>query len=389
MFKKKISVVLLCFCLLSITTACSMKQIMTISKGPNSNILYKTDESKGIKYTISTNKMIDTYIIASALYMDFNSNTLMPNVENHPIYKEAKEFFSPYKNHDFLKNFNKYVYNGDINGDAIGVLLSYSGTPSLEKICEVDKKYRKYIFKDDKEIELFIKGLRSFYNDTKANEFFKNKAFSNNVKKYIEENIKESKLIELIKSMEEYLNTKDKYFGDLPIEYETVLTIYRPSMASFYSYKTKSTNKIVSFQSPNDISRNPYKLDIRNMVENVIHEYIHSYINEPIYNITISKCKDISKYYTKIINDNMYSNMPLYRQLDEYIVRAIEGRIYAHKFDEEYTFDKLLNKEIKFGGFNRLGEIYELLKIYEKENENKTIDDFLPQLVEKLARRVD
>lgn len=355
----------------------------------DSNILFKTSEE--IKYTISTNEMIDTYIIASAVYMDFNSQILMPNTENNAIYKRAKNYFSPYKNHKFLKDFDKYVFNGDINGDVIGVLLSYSPTPSLDKICEVDEKYRNYIFKDNAEINSFIEGLKSFYEDTNAKEFFdNNKDLMNSVKSYVNYNIKDSRLIELIKSTEEYVNTKDKYFGDLPIEYETVLTIFRPSMASFYSYKTDSSNKIVTFQSPNDFTQDPYKLDINYMVENIIHEYLHSYINTPIYDITAKKCADTNKYYSRLTNNSLYSNMPIYRQVDEYLVRAIQGRIYTQTFGEKYTFNRLLNKEIKYGGFERLEDIYKYLFNYET-NRNKfpTIDDFLPEVVEKLTRRLE
>lgn len=390
MFKKIIVVVTLLFCLSTIfNVAFSIDKKTTTKKELDSNILFETSE--GIEYTISTNEMIDTYIIASALYMDFNSEILMPNTEDYAIYKRAKEFFSPYANHSFLKDFNKYVYNGDINGDAIGVLLSYSSTPSLDKICEVDAKYRNYVFKDDEEIDSFIKGLKSFYKDTNAKEFFDNdKGLINSIKSYVKYNIKDSRLIELIKRTEEYVNTKNKYFGDLPIEYETVLTVFRPSMASFYSYKTHSTNKIVTFQSPNDFTCDPYKLDINYMVENVIHEYLHSYINTPIYHIATSKCTDTNKYYTRLTENTLYRNMPLYRQVDEYIVRAIEGRIYTQVFGKEYTFNRLLNKEIRFGGFERLDEIYNYLSNYEIDrNKFPTIDDFLPGLVEKLTRRLD
>jgi hypothetical protein len=388
MFKKVIGIVL--FCSLTIFSIAYGKSDTKITeKEVDPNILFKTGEE--INYTIRTNEMIDTYIIASAVYMDFNSPVLQPNTENNAIYIRAKNLFCPYKNHNFLKDFDKYVFNGDINGDAIGVLLSYSPTPSLDKICEVDEKYRNYIFKDNAEINSFIEGLKSFYKDTNAKEFFENnKGLVNSVKSYVKYNIKDSRLIELIKSTEEYVNTKDKYFGDLPIEYETVLTIYRPSMASFYSYKTDSSNKIVTVQSPNDFTQDPYKLDINYMVENVIHEYLHSYINKPIYDITTKKCTDTSKYYSRLTNNTLYSNMPVYRQVDEYLVRAIQGRIYTQAFGEKYTFDRLLNKEIKYGGFERLEEVYNYLSNYEADrNKFPTIDDFLPELVEKLTRRVE
>lgn len=393
MFNKKFVIgAIIIIIVLLVIVANNINYSATSSKDINPTILFQTSKlSDEVNYTISINKMIDTYIIASALYLDFDSRIILPNTEEHSIYKKAKEFFIPYKNHSFIKSMHKYVKNGDVNGDVIGVLLSYSPTASLNKLHNVDDKYKRYLFKEDKDIEIFIRGLKDFYKDSNANKFFScNKALDRKVKTYIQKNTKESKIIELIKSTEEYVNTKNKYFGELPVAYETVLTIFRPSMASFYSYETKNGFKIISFQSPNDISQNPYKLDICNFVENVIHEFLHSYINEPICNITISNCKDISKYYTSIVNNKMYSSMPLTRQIDEYIVRAIEGRIYSQTFGEEYAKKTIINKEIEFGGFERLGEIYNMLSNYEKDRDKYlTIDDFLPQLVEELTRRAE
>ncbi|CAH2213908.1 hypothetical protein [Tepidibacter aestuarii] len=76
MFKKIIIVGVLLFCLSTISlTSYSIDERETNEKELDSNILFQTSEE--IKYTISTNEMIDTYIIASALYMDFNSEIYM------------------------------------------------------------------------------------------------------------------------------------------------------------------------------------------------------------------------------------------------------------------------------------------------------------------------
>lgn len=349
----------------------------------DSALLYENDQE--ISYKIINNRMIDTYIIATALYMDFNSNTIMPNTNSYPIYKKAKEYFQPYKNHQFINEFKNYVVNGDINGDAIGVLLSYDSSPNLIKLGEIDEKYRAYIFKDEEQIDKFINGLMRFYKDTNADAFFEeNSQLLSISKKYLEGTVGDSKLVALIKHMEEYLNSSNFIYNKKPIEYETVITIFRPSYASFYSVCTGEKNRLITFQSLSDYTGDPYKLDINNMVENTIHELLHSYINREVSNI-IDNRKELPRDKIMLTNNMMYNNMPLHRQADEYIVRAIEGRLYKSIFDEQYTFNRLLYKEINYGGFNELEKYYNHLQEYElNKKEYEDITKFLPIIIEEL-----
>lgn len=382
---KKILVLLICFLSIFSISCADFKARDKINL--DKKLIYEY-EDKDINYKIINNEMVDTYLIATALYMDFKSDTVLLNTDEHLIYKNVKEFFIPFKNHEFLKNFDKYVFNKDINGDVIGVILSYSNDNNLEKLHDVDSKYRNGIFKDQREIDLLIEGLKSFYEDTNAKKYFEdNNELLLTANAYINDNIKNTKVIELIKTMEEYLNTKDKYYKDKKIEYEVVLTLYRPSMASFYSYQTKDTNKIINFGSVNDFTRNPYKFDINYMVENTIHEYLHSYINKPVYDITIKNYVNDDIRNMDLTTNNIYKNMPIYRQLDEYLVRAIEGRIYTKIFDKEYTFNRILDKEIKYGGFESLEYVYNYLLNYENKDEFKDIDDFLPQIIDILIKK--
>lgn len=123
------------------------------------------------------------------------------------------------------------------------------------------------------------------------------------------------------------------------------------------------------------------------MVENTIHEYLHSYINKPVYDITIKNYVNDDIRNMDLTTNNMYKNMPIYRQLDEYLVRAIEGRIYTKVFDKEYTFNRILDKEIKYGGFESLEYVYNYLLNYENKDEFKDIDDFLPQIIDILIKK--
>lgn len=341
-----------------------------------------------VNYKIYSNYMMDTYIIASALYLDFNSSILLPHTESHEIYKKAKEHFLPYKDHSFLKNYDQYLNYQDINGDVIGLLLSCSNDPSLSPIHDFDDKYLQGTFKNTQAIDDFLVGLRTFYEDTQAEDFFKeNSIIYEDMSTYILNNIDYTEISNLIDNTEAYVGTKEKYFGDLPIEYETIVTTFRPSMASFYALEMEKGYKIVTFQSPNDYTQNPYKYDINFMVESAIHEYLHSYINKPVADqAELINDLMLGEDKKKFMTNPMYQNMPLNRIFDEYFVRAIEGRIYKMTFDEKTAFNTIIHKEVQYGGFNQLMGLYQELENFENRKDTYTdIDEFLPSLIELLA----
>ncbi|PAB61032.1 hypothetical protein [Anaeromicrobium sediminis] len=109
--KKYMLFIVICL-LLTFALINSMNNALTMDTvSKNESVLYEYNE--GISYKAYTNKMIDTYIMVSALYLDFKSNTLLPNTDKHPLYVKAKNHFTPYKNHPFIKDFSKYVnYHG-------------------------------------------------------------------------------------------------------------------------------------------------------------------------------------------------------------------------------------------------------------------------------------
>ncbi|WP_432666552.1 DUF4932 domain-containing protein [Wukongibacter baidiensis] len=352
----------------------------------DSNLIY--EYNKELKYSIYTSKIIDTYLIASALYLDFDSQIIMPSTDQHELYRRAKEYFLPYKDHDFIKNFNNYVFYNDINGDAIGILLSCSNSPDLKPTHEFQPQYRNWIFRDEKEIEKFLSQLRSFYIDTNAEEFFKqNSDLYAAASNYIKDNIENTEVINLFKETEKYLGNKSKYYSGDNIEYKTLITLFRPSMASFYSIRTDKGALIISFQSPNDFSRNPEKFDINNTVSNTLHETLHSYIN-PTVASNESLISELTVFKEKQdYAHQMYQSMPWNRIVDENFVRAIQGRIYKNVLGEERAMNEIIDIQIKYGGFKNLKSIYDKLDEYEKDRERyPMIDDFIPKLIKELFK---
>ena len=81
----------------------------------------------------------------------------------------------------------------------------------------------------------------------------------------------------------------------------------------------------------------------------------------------------------------MYQPMPWYRIADEYCVRAIEGRIYGQVFDENLAYKKIIEPEIKWGGFSKLDQVYKCLENYEMDRVTyKSFDLYVEECVQVL-----
>lgn len=158
--------------------------------------------------------------------------------------------------------------------------------------------------------------------------------------------------------------------------FKAYYTIYRPGMASFFVHGDEH----IALVSPNNIERDPYILDMNQMVSSMIHEYLHTIINDDVKEIV----DELDIENQQIINSQIYNQMPINRQVDEYLVRAIQGKIYEKVNGKDYVFNKLLYKEIKYGGFDNLETLFNYMKYYDYNRyKYKTIVDYLPRLVNK------
>jgi hypothetical protein len=154
------------------------------------NLIYETN-SESIKYQVYTSRSIDTLLIAAALYNNFEGDYLMPNSDDIELLKKAKEYFSPYANHDLIKNFAKYMATnkaGDIDASIIGVLLTYKDLPDLSPQMDSSKQLPNSL-KRKEDLDEFLKQLKNFYNDTHAEDFFnENSNYYNALTSYIKDN---------------------------------------------------------------------------------------------------------------------------------------------------------------------------------------------------------
>jgi hypothetical protein len=344
----------------------------------NDNIISISKDS--INYNMYKRNSIDLFLIAVALHNDFNNNYVLPNADTRQLYIKAKAYFMPYKNHPFIKELSKYMNGDDVNGDYLGILLCNTDLPKLNQ----QYGYGKYKLKDE-DIKEFLKGLKNFYTDTKAENFFKTSDVSyDNLKKYIDENYDKNEIVNLIGDVVKYTNNKEKYYQNNNINYNTVLTLYR-SKGSFFIVNENGQINFMSLQygfsytkSTND------NFNIDNIVKTSIHEYLHNFVNEPVANNMslieqLSDGKNKSDYASKI-----YENFPWNRVTDECFVRAIEARIFKSRFGEEKALKSIIYPETS-AGFKQLGKVYNKLQQYEDHrDEYKSIDDFIPILIREM-----
>lgn len=343
-------------------------------------------------YSIYSDEIIDTYIIASILYFDFESDVLMPNLENHQLYIDTKNYFEKYNENEFIKNLGKYVDldNRDIDSNVILNLI-------LEDILSVENigtngYIPNFAFQDANEFEKFKTALYDFYYDTKAHTFFEeHRQYYDDLKVYTLANADKIPISNLFETMESYIGNRDVYFKDSSIDYVSFVTVFIPNNARFFRFglndrENKSRNYFVALQSPNPYSpTNLMKFDFNKIIEDIIHESLHNYMNSAIYENSslieqLSQNKNPKDYCSPL-----YYNFEWNQIVAENIVRVVETSIYKDVYgSEERAVEQILNKEILY--FNKdIKSLYNCLKVYENNRDKyNTIDDYMPELIKTL-----
>ena len=350
-------------------------------------LLEKVNQSDDECYTIYTSKLMDTYLIACALYFDFDTPNMIE--DNNTLYQQVKEHFSLYKNHLFVKSLENYVDTEyrDSNPWVISSIIMYMCSTELEN-KEVNQ-LQNPVFHNYEAFKEFLNDLTQFYKDTNAEKFFDtNKKYELKMYKEIEEKIKSIPVAALIQTMESYVGNKERYYENQNVKYISLITLYRPSGASFYPIRLKDSTYFVSYQSIFQEPSNIESFDIDRCVETAIHEYLHMYINPPVE----EQKQLIDRLATgkdKIIyGGKMYQHMDWHRITDENIVRAVEARIYGEVYNNtNRAYEEVLKKEVEWGGFTKVRNIYEILDEYEDNRKQYlSINAYIPKLIEELFK---
>lgn len=389
---KKKNIILITILLISIFSITSLldynknindidtSQYNKIIDNENINELNTFYHNETIDYKISSSDLIDTYVIACAINYDFKSNIIVPRDCDN--FSDVKEFYTKYKDHDFIRLLSTYLQNTntglemDLDLDILQSIVSYLTLDDMEEY-----HVNKNVFKDKDELLVFINALEDFYYSTNSELFFvKNKNKKYNYSSYINNNIDDNMINNLFEEL--YLNVNgqsNQTNNDLV--YLSILSEYRPYNASTMQFFDGDTTYLISFQSYGIQDENP---NIDNIIDTLIHETLHVYINPIVaeMNTEINVLCDGQNKYS--YGGNLYENMPWARIVDENFVRIIQYRIYRNVYNnEDLAYDRILRKEIEFGGFSKLPNLLKSINDFEKSNEWNT-SEFIQSSIKDL-----
>lgn len=355
----------------------------SVSMFSNSSLLQEIYRLDTPDYSVYSSDALDLYFISCALYFDFQSQELLPKAQDDAFYQQVKDYFMPYKNHSFIAGLEDFVdvENRTQKNGVVYPLLMYSFS-MVDYGLDVDT-VQSDVFQNAAEFHAFLKSLYQFYLDTNAQEFFQSAKLQTDMVSYIKSELASSSVASLLSNMESYVGNKDSLFPGQSVKYRSIMTLYRPFNASFYTFHFGEEVYLVGQQSPHDESRKADQFDIDQMMNTTIHEFLHMFINQPVYeqNAYILQCsKDLEK--SNYIGP-IYQTMEWHRIVDEHIVRVVETAIFSDVLgDEKRAFDLILKKEIQFGGMPKLEELYQSLSLYEANRDQyKTIGAYLPNLI--------
>lgn len=338
-------------------------------------ILYKSSGQPN--YEVYCKKSIDLFLIAAGLYFDFDNQYLLPNAEGNQLYKKAKAYFTPYKDNQFIKDFSKYVTSAnDVNSSYMEVLLNYSDLPELGAVYE----------DANSDSQQLINGLKAFYTDTNAEQFFKdNEDAYDQLETYINQNVESSKISTLISDAEAYTGNKDKYYSNTNMTYCTLISFFR-NAGSFATLKKENDILLVSMQCPYKNAKTSEEFSMDGIIKTSVHEYLHNYINTPVLNNkaqieSLTANKDRKDYVSSLYTSKSF---PWNRVTDENFVRAVESRIYKKEFGDQAAKDAIVTPEVK-AGFKQVLNLYNKLEEYESNRAQfPMIDDYIPTLIQEM-----
>lgn len=334
-------------------------------------------------YRIYSSELLDTYFIACALYFNFDSEELLPNTQNDVLFSKVKEYFKVYKSHPFIQNLESFVdIEHHAHRDGVVYPLIMYAFSNVDYGMGVDS-IRTDVFQDGKQFNIFLQALTQFYLDTEAQTFFQSLQIHKDMEIKIQNEIDTLPVDTLISEMESYVGNKELLFSDQSVKYRSIMTVFRPFNASFYTIQYGGDIYLVGQQSPIGQSKKSDSFDMAQTINTMIHEFLHSYINPPVYEhndkiLSLAENKEKTNYAGA-----MYQDMEWHRIVDENIVRVVETRIFGSVLnDQEKAFDYILDKEIKFSEMPKLQQLYDALPKYEQHRDTyQTIDTFIPDLI--------
>ena len=379
--KRKIKCIVLFVVAIMLILGCIKVILLQNEKGRLFNPIYEDDAAE-----ICNSHMVDFYLISCALYFDFDSENLISG--SNEIEEKTISYFSKYKDYVFVQEMGKYVDVANKSYD-FNVLVPLSVYCFWEEGNVPDQLLTSNVFQTREDFDLFWKDINRFYQETQAKKFFEEQdIYIESFKDKLETDFGQEGLKPYIDEMEMYLGDTEQYNQGKEIDYGILVSLYKVDGASFYTVYRENATIYLCFSGIFEDNKDITSTNIDRIIENAVHEYLHCYIN-PLVEEKANLVKTLYSNEKKSdFAGEVYQNMDWNRVIDENIVRAVSTRIIARVTgNEKKAYEDIMRREIEFGGFSKVQNIYDILKNYEdNRKEYESIDCYTEQMIEALLQ---
>ena len=358
----------------------------------------KSEEIKLIKTEV--NKNIETLGLIMSLAIEEEIFTSWFSKSAHLLRFYLKEF-QKFKQHPAVIKA-KYLFENDIFGWGSQTQgLYFSELPEFKIKYELpkDEQYGQIYKLTQKEIDIELKDFYSkakdFYFDAKLDSFF----LANN-KVY-------EKIIDEIKTSlpdNNLISSMESYHGVKMAGYKIIPSLFIPNYinngerittdSGIINYFVLGPHEDIAIDSNSNetslLKLKGFGFKNKDHLTNMgIHEFGHTFIRLFIYipdNLKLTK--SLSFLYTKALSDNMlkwgYGSWEAC--FEEHLVRLCELRI-AKLMENKKRERQILKEYYKKEKFIYLPQLNQIIIEYESNrNKYKKIEDFLPKIIEKMAK---
>jgi hypothetical protein len=289
-------------------------------------------------------------------------------------YKEnVDKYFNKYKNHETVKFYGELCNNVQDISTFINLVLCYSDPPNFDKIANIESNINSLI-KQNIPYEIFISGIKRFYEDTNFEYFFENNKseYERLINNYMNKN-----------DLKEYVNIVDNYLGSNTKNYTIAISAL---LMGNFGIKIL-TNENITFNysviSPFDYKDNKYIFGSKfSILELIWHEIGHLTINDLTKNYIDQfdiSCKIISNDFIK----HFYTNIETI--VNEYIIKAITIRLLEINYGEKIV-ENLIQDNIQ-KGFKEIESIKDYIS-KNCEKDNKFIKEKYKELMDYVINKI-
>lgn len=331
------------FCALAIAAASAQEKC---------NVVYE-----GEKAMLCTSDYLDTYLIATALRFDFENVN-----QDSPIWIDAKEYFSSYKDHSFIKGIDKYVFKDyKMAHYMVNISLMRYGIFQDTKKIPVDQIKASGVFPSKKALDGFLSELAQFYKDTNAESFLQK--YKNQQNLAMEE-------FNATRNLDSYINEMLNYTGvntfkDFPNNAKFVI------FSSFFknneqSFGTSSDNKAYYWHALVPAHNNNGEADIDYSIGFGLKDFLTNLLSYTVERNTVQINKN-----TKKQNMQDYVTWEKATWLDVakyYLIFAIEARVYEKVSGDQKKYDVL--QMASNNGLKQITRSYDALTEYELDRDS-------------------